>query len=168
MGLVGIDYIGLVYTLRLISFPKYFRMRQLLLCFLPVALLLQTGRKAPTPDNKAEDRLVEKVFVVNLIPNERKLREYLSYHEHVWPEVEAGFRKAGYKQIDLYRYGYLLVMTIHVPEGSDLARMGKIAEGYDKRCQEWNRIMSGYQKGIPGTGAEETWVETQRFYHFQD
>src|SRR5690349_4699230 len=93
------------------------------------------------------ERLVERVFVANLLKDEHKLEQYLAYHKQVWPEVEAGFRKAGYKKITLYRFKYLLVMTITVPEQADLQQMSRTAEAYDKRCAEWNRVMSQYQTG---------------------
>jgi L-rhamnose mutarotase len=112
--------------------------------------------------------LEEKVFVVNIVHDSLKLKEYLAYHEHIWPEVEAGFKKAGYQKIGLYRYNYLLVMAITVPAGADLNEMGKLAESYSPRCSEWNRMMNGYQQGVEGTSAGQTWVEAKSFYQFSN
>ena len=44
--------------------------------------------------------------------------EYLQYHEKVWLEAEAGFKKAGFKNVMLYRYDHLLVMTALIPENA--------------------------------------------------
>lgn len=115
---------------------------------------------------KQQVELKEHVFVVNIVPDSLKLKEYLDYHAHIWPEVEAGFKKAGYHNITLYRYDHLLVMTVTVPGGADLGRMGKVAESYDPRCAEWNRLMDTYQQGIPGTAPQEKWVEVKPFYTF--
>jgi L-rhamnose mutarotase len=112
--------------------------------------------------------LEERVFVVNVIEDAQKQNEYFEYHKKVWPEVEAGFKKAGYKKIVLYRYGSLLVMTIAVPKGADLNAMGKIAESYDPKCAQWNKLMSTYQTGVKGTKAGETWVEATPFYTFSN
>ncbi len=108
--------------------------------------------------------LEDKVFVVNIVHDSLKLKEYLDYHKQVWPQVEAGFKKAGYKKIVLYRYDYLLVMKITVPVGADLGEMGKLAEASDPRCAEWNKLMNTYQKGVEGTLPEQTWVEAKPFY----
>jgi L-rhamnose mutarotase len=116
----------------------------------------------------ASDKLTEKVFVVNIIDGEKPLQEYLHYHEHIWPEVEAGFKKAGYKRITLYRYDHLLVMTVMIPENADLNAMGKLAESYSSRCAEWNKLMSGYQTGVAGTSPGQTWVEAKPFYSFHN
>jgi L-rhamnose mutarotase len=110
--------------------------------------------------------LKDYVFVVNIVPDTQKLKEYLDYHAHIWPEVEAGFRKAGYKKISLYRHDYLLVMTLTVPSDADLGQMGKLAESYDKRCADWNQLMNGYQTGVAGTKPDEKWVEAKPFYRF--
>lgn len=133
--------------------------RILLMCF--AACMMACG-------GSKEIKTEEKVFVVNIVPDEKKLQEYLHYHQQVWPEVEAGFRKAGYQKIALYRYKYLLVMKIEVPVGADLQQMGKTAEAYSPRCAEWNRLMAAYQVGVPGTGKGETWVEAAPFYEFRN
>ena len=126
------------------------------------AVVVLAACNAPKKDVEQE----EHVFVVNIVHDAQKLKEYLDYHQHIWPEVVAGFKKAGYRKITLYRYDYLLVMTITVPAGADLAQMGKTAESYSKRCAEWNKLMDGYQTGVPGAGPHEKWVEAAPFYRF--
>lgn len=115
---------------------------------------------------RQEERLTEKVFVVNIKPGDDKLREYLDFHQAVWPEVEQGFRKAGYRKIRMFRSHHTLVMVIAVPEGADLDEMGKTAESFDKRCAEWNQLMAGYQAGVEGTSPGQTWTEASAFYTF--
>lgn len=115
---------------------------------------------------KNQEQLEDKVFVVNIVHDSLKLKEYLNYHKQVWPQVEAGFKKAGYKKIVLYRYDYLLVMKITVPVGADLGEMGKLAEASDPRCAEWNKLMNTYQQGVQGTLPGQTWVEATAFYQF--
>lgn len=114
------------------------------------------------------EHLEEKVFVVNVIDGDKPLQEYLQYHKQVWPEVEAGFKKAGYKKITLYAYDHTIVMSIVVPAGADLAAMGKIAESFSPRCAEWNKLMASYQKGVSGTKPGQTWVEVQPIYQYKN
>ena len=68
----------------------------LFLALASVTLLACTQSQSNKPST---DQLEEKVFVVNIVPDSVKLKEYLNYHAKVWPEVEAGFKKAGYKKI---------------------------------------------------------------------
>ncbi len=113
-------------------------------------------------------QLEEKVFVVNIVPDSLKFKDYLDHHKQVWPQVEAGFKKAGYKKIVLYRFQHLLVMTITVPVGANLDQMGKLAESYDPKCAEWNQLMNEYQTGVAGTSPGQTWVEAKPFYTFNN
>lgn len=124
-----------------------------------------------TPMNKADQSstlLEDRVFVAKIVADSNALKEYLQYHQSVWPEVEAGFKKAGYKKIVLYRFNHLLVMTITVPRNADLNAMGKLAESYSPRCMEWNKIMNSYQTGVDGAAAGQTWVEVNPFYLFDN
>jgi len=108
------------------------------------------------------------VFIVNLVNDEQKVNEYLAHHQKVWPEVEAGFRKAGYKKIEIYRFNKSLVMIVTVPKNADLDSMGKVAEGYDKKCREWNQMMDRYQVGVTGTSEGQKWVQAERIYSFKN
>lgn len=134
-----------------------------MICFY---LLLLAGMMACKRPGTGE-QLEERIFVVNIVPGDQKLQEYLEHHRHIWPEVEAGFKKAGYRKITLSRFGHLVVMSVLVPKGADLGQMGKAAESYDKRCAEWNRLMDTYQAGVPGTEPGQKWVEANKFYSFE-
>lgn len=140
---------------------------KMFLCLLIASVTFVCCKEAQT-NTQLPVKLEERVFVVNIVPDSVKLNEYLAYHQKVWPEVEAGFKKAGHKKIGLLRFNNLLVMTIEIPTGADLAAMGKLAESYNPRCAEWNQIMGGYQQGVPGTEPGQKWVEVKRFYEFSN
>lgn len=135
--------------------------------FLIIALQIEASPNKSYPRSPKEE-YIEQVFVVNVIPNKGKLQEYLRYHSKIWPEVEAGFKKAGYKRITLYRFDHLIIMTILVPKNANLGKMGKLAESYSPKCAQWNRIMSTYQTGVAGASAGQTWVKADQFYRFED
>lgn len=131
-----------------------------------VVLLALAACKGEDSGKVVADATEEHLFVVNLVPDSVKLKQYLDYHAHIWPEVEAGFRKAGYQQIDLYRYANTVVMRIKVPQGASLDSMGKLAEASHPRCAEWNRLMASYQQGIAGTKPGQTWAEALQFFEY--
>lgn len=132
------------------------------LCLFAGIFALSCQKKRTTDNGKTKDL----VFVVDLVDDEEKVKEYLAYHHKVWPEVEAGFKKAGYKKIKLYRFNRSVVMIITVPENADLNRMGQIAEAYDKKCKEWNQRMDGYQVGVSGVPVGKKWIQTEEIYSF--
>lgn len=108
------------------------------------------------------------VMVANLVDDSLKVSQYLAFHRKVWPEVEAGFRKAGYKNIRLYRFNRTLVMIVTVAADADLDAMGRAAESYSPRCKEWNKMMDAYQVGVPGTAPGQKWVEAKLYYQYTD
>ncbi|ARS38388.1 hypothetical protein CA265_01250 [Sphingobacteriaceae bacterium GW460-11-11-14-LB5] len=114
------------------------------------------------------DEYAEKVFVVNTVDNQKKLKEYLQYHKNIWPEVEGGFKKAGFKSISLYRFNDLIVMRVTFPKGADLNKMSQLSESFSPRCAEWNKLMNNYQKGVNGTLPGQKWVEVIPFYKFSN
>lgn len=114
----------------------------------------------------AEKQYSEHVFVVDIAPGDQKLKAYLDYHKKIWPEVEAGFKKAGYKQISLYHFDHHVVMRILVDKGADLDQLGKLAESYSPKCKEWNELMGEFQIGVNGTAPDQKWVETELFYEY--
>lgn len=133
------------------------------LLFLSSFIYLSCNKKM-----QAAEKTKTLVFIVNLVDDEQKINEYMAYHHMVWPEVEAGFRRAGYKNINIYRFNKSLVMSITVPENADLDRMNKTAEGYNKKCKEWNQIMDHYQVGVPGTSEGQKWAKTELIYSFKN
>ncbi len=130
-------------------------------------LLITLMATASCKRQQPAGKLQERIFVVNIAPGEQKLQEYLNHHQQIWPEVEAGFKKAGYQKITLSRFDHLVVMSIVLPAGANLDSMSKIAESYDKRCAAWNRLMDTYQAGVPGTAPGQKWVEVKPFYSFE-
>ena len=124
-------------------------------------LLLLASCRHPDPPGTRDI-----VMVANLVDDSLKVDQYLAYHRKIWPEVEAGFRKAGYRNIRLYRFNRTLVMIVTIPADADPGAMGRVAEAYDPKCREWNQLMAGYQVGVPGARLGEKWVQADLYYQF--
>lgn len=109
----------------------------------------------------------EHVFAVRLVEDSSMVEKYLNYHKNIWPEVEAGFKKAGYENIRLYHYENYLSMIVKIPKGSDLGKMGQVSNDSHPRVAEWNKLMDSFQRGLPGTLEGQTWVEMEKYYEFK-
>jgi L-rhamnose mutarotase len=104
------------------------------------------------------------VMIVNLVNNPQKIKEYKQYHKHIWPEVEEGFRKAGFDNIRVYQFDRHLVMIVTIPADANLSELSKKAEAYDPRCKEWNQLMDKYQQGVDGALPGQKWAEMKKIY----
>ncbi|QEC51935.1 L-rhamnose mutarotase [Anseongella ginsenosidimutans] len=107
----------------------------------------------------------EYVFAIQLVNDPIKIQEYIAHHKTVWPEVEAGFRKAGYTSIRLYRFENYVTMVIKVPRGTDIRKIATNEALNTEKIKAWNKLMATYQQGLPGAG---TWVAMDKLYEFQN
>jgi L-rhamnose mutarotase len=92
-------------------------------------------------------------------------KEYLDYHAtqfQKWPEISNGFCKAGFQQLLIFKNGRQLVLVISIPKGENFETLNAKTTENNPRVNEWNKIMSKYQRGIEGTKKGETWVFLKR------
>jgi hypothetical protein len=101
------------------------------------------------------------LLTANLVPDERKQREYLQYHAtqfEKWPEVATGFCNASFQQLLVFRQGRQLMLVISIPHGASLDELNPKTTLHNPRVDDWNKLMKQYQEGLPGTKPGETWV----------
>ncbi|SFC14908.1 protein of unknown function [Parapedobacter composti] len=101
------------------------------------------------------------LLTANLVDDERQQQAYFDYHERQrsdWPEVVQGFCRAEFQEVLLYRSGRQLMLMITFPVGKDFQQLNRKTVEGNPRVDEWNRLMSVYQQGIPGASPGETWV----------
>jgi hypothetical protein len=101
------------------------------------------------------------LLTANLVPDERKQREYLQYHAtqfEKWPEVATGFCNASFQQLLVFRQGRQLMLVISIPHGASLDELNPKTTLHNPRVDDWNTLMKQYQQGLPGTKPGETWV----------
>jgi hypothetical protein len=113
-----------------------------------------------TNKKKAED-WDHILLTANLVKDQKMIDEYLAYHQTQftkWPEVSQGFCAADFQQLLVYRNGRQLMLVISIPKGESLDKLNPKTTENNPRMAEWNKIMSKYQEGIPGTKPGEVWV----------
>lgn len=101
------------------------------------------------------------ILTANLVADPKMQQEYLSYHAtqfQKWPEVSKGFCNAGFQQLLVFKNGRQLMLVISIPKGESLDKLNPLTTKNNPRVDEWNKLMSKYQEGIPGTKKGETWV----------
>lgn len=102
-----------------------------------------------------------KILTANLVSDPTMQEEYMDYHRNQFeqfPEVSAGFCRAEFQQLIMYRNGRQLMLIISYPAGEDYDTLNARTVTDNPRVDEWNSIMGQYQEGIAGTQPGETWV----------
>ncbi|WP_375433754.1 L-rhamnose mutarotase [uncultured Hymenobacter sp.] len=101
------------------------------------------------------------ILTANLVRDPAKQQEYLRYHAtqfEQWPEVAAGFCKARFQQLLVFRNERQLILVISIPKGASLDELNPKTTENNPRVNDWNALMKQYQEGIPGTKPGEVWV----------
>lgn len=101
------------------------------------------------------------LLAASLVSDTTLQNEYMNAHAtqfEKWPEVAQGFCRAQFQQLLLYRKDDQLVLIISIPAGKSLDELNPLTTKDNPRVDEWNRQMSKYQQGIPGTDSSEVWV----------
>jgi hypothetical protein len=101
------------------------------------------------------------ILTANLVADTKMQQEYLNYHKtqfEKWPKVSQGFCNASFQQLLVFKNGRQLMLIISIPKGESLDKLNPLTSKNNPRVDEWNKLMSKYQVGIPGTKKGETWV----------
>lgn len=104
------------------------------------------------------------VYTLNLKDDPQVVEAYKTYHEAVWPEVEASLRGVGILRMRIYLLGRRLVNIMDttdefVPE-RDFA---KYTEG-NPIVQKWDAMMAQFQEKVPEAGEGEWWALMEQVY----
>lgn len=102
-----------------------------------------------------------KIWTANLVADPAMQQEYMDYHKHQFeqfPEVSAGFCRAEFQQLIMYRNGRQLILIISYPAGKDYDTLNARTVENNPRVDEWNSIMGKYQEGIEGSPFGSVWV----------
>jgi len=105
-------------------------------------------------------------FAVDLIDDERMMREYEAHHRSIWPEVVDGFHRAGIENVELYRTGNRLFMILDTDDQFSFEKKQRIDEA-DPVIRKWEELMSTYQQPLPWAKAGERWLQMTCIYQLR-
>ena len=103
------------------------------------------------------------MMAVDLVDDPTLIQEYEAYHKDVWPAIKKSITDAGVTVMDIYRFGNRLAMIMEVDESFSFERKGQM-DTDNPTVQEWEGLMSTYQRAIPGAKANEKWVLMDKIF----
>ena len=102
----------------------------------------------------------------DLTDDESHIKAYDDYHKNVWPEIKDSLQQAGILDMEIYRTGNRLFMIIKT--GQDFSFEKKaIMDNANPIVQQWESLMSGFQKQIPWAAPDVKWVVMDRIFKFE-
>jgi len=102
-------------------------------------------------------------LAIDLVDDPESIMEYEQHHANVWPEVEKNMRDSGILLMEIYRVEARLFMIMEVKEDFSFEKK-KAMEEKNPTVQEWEKLMSTYQKVIQGGLSGEKWRLMTKIY----
>jgi L-rhamnose mutarotase len=105
-------------------------------------------------------------LALDLKEDVKMITAYDDYHKNVWPEVKESLKEAGILDMEIYRTGSRLFMILKV--SSEFSFENKAAlDAVNPKVQEWETLMSQFQKTLPGSKPGEKWILMERVFKLE-
>jgi L-rhamnose mutarotase len=102
-------------------------------------------------------------LALDLVNDDKMIKEYEAYHERVSPEIKKTITGAGIVVMDIYRFANRLFMIMEVTDEFNFAKKSE-ADAANPKVQEWEQLMWKYQQAIPGAKPGEKWVLMDKIF----
>ncbi|MCM4156927.1 L-rhamnose mutarotase [Gramella sp. AN32] len=102
-------------------------------------------------------RLKRYTLALDLIDDSELIGKYKDAHKKVWPEVIKSIKDSGIENMEIYNIGNRLFMIMEVNPSFSFENKEKM-DNESPTVQEWEALMSKYQKKLPFADNGEKWV----------
>lgn len=113
-------------------------------------------------DDKSLAKRWDNVIIsTQLVEDTLLQRRYLTLHRQQareWPEVGRGFCNASFQQLLVFEQNHQLLVIISLPKGKTLDELNPKTTENNPRVDEWNQLMTQFQRPLPEADSTQTWV----------
>ncbi|WP_407482080.1 L-rhamnose mutarotase [Elizabethkingia meningoseptica] len=102
-------------------------------------------------------------LALDLKDDENLIRQYEEYHQQVWPEIMESITASGIQNMEIYRTGNRLFMTMEVTDDFSFEAKAAADEANPK-VQEWEKLMWDYQQALPNAKPGEKWILMDKIF----
>jgi len=96
-------------------------------------------------------------FTLDLKNDKKLIAEYEEWHKRVWPGVTFSLMASGIINMEIYRVSTRLFMMLEVDSSFSFEKKAE-TERLNSKYQEWEKLMSTYQKSLSFAKPGEKWV----------
>lgn len=89
---------------------------------------------------------------------------YRQYHDQIWPEVVASFRRVGVIDIKIWMVGRRLFMLMSTTDTFDPATDLDKYLGLHAKNKEWEELMETFQEKAPEAQPAEHWADMELIF----
>ena len=100
---------------------------------------------------------------LDLKDDAKLIQEYCYWHQHIWPEIPAGIRAVGIRNMEIYRLGTRLFMIVETPDDFNWDEAFARLATMDRQA-EWEAFVGKYQQAEPGSSSSEKWQLMEQIF----
>jgi L-rhamnose mutarotase len=105
-------------------------------------------------------------LALDLINDDKLIKEYEEYHKKIWPEIKQSIFDAGILQMEIYRTGNRLFMIMETIDDFSFEQKAN-ADAANEKVQQWEQLMWKYQQALPLAKPGEKWILMNKIFSIQ-
>lgn len=103
------------------------------------------------------------ILFLDLINDENLISEYINYHKEIPLAIKKSIFDSGIISMDIYRFHDRLAMEIKVNDDFSFELKNQL-DMNNSQVIAWEKLMSTYQKSIPGAPGNVKWVLAENIF----
>jgi L-rhamnose mutarotase len=103
------------------------------------------------------------ILFLDLINDEKLISEYINHHKEIPLTIKKSIFDAGIVSMEIYRFQDRLAMKIEANDDFNFEHKNTL-DLNNSHVIEWEKLMSTYQKNIPGTPENVKWVLAENIF----
>jgi len=102
-------------------------------------------------------------MALDLKDDQKRIDEYINYHQNVWPEINESIRSSGIHGAEIYNAANRLFMIIEVDETFSFEKKASM-DANNPKVQEWEALMWKFQQALPHAKPGQKWILMDKIY----
>src|SRR6476661_8867590 len=94
------------------------------------------------------------------------IQQYDEHHRAVWPEIIQSIKDSGITNMEIYRLGTRLFMTMEVNDDFSFEKKAD-ADRNNEKVQEWEELMWTYQQPLAEAAKGEKWMLMNKIFELK-
>ncbi len=103
------------------------------------------------------------ILFLDLVNDEKLISEYINYHKEIPVAIKNSIFESGITSMEIFRFQDRLVMEIIANEDFSFESKNEL-DLNNSQVIAWEKLMSSYQKIIPGTPENVKWVLAENIF----
>jgi L-rhamnose mutarotase len=103
------------------------------------------------------------ILFLDLVNDEQLISEYIDFHKDIPLAIKKSILDAGIESMEIFRFQDRMVMEIKANDDFSFEHKNKL-DSNNSQVIAWEKLMSTYQKRIPGAPENVKWVLAENVF----